>query len=96
MAKYILLANWTDKGIRNVKDSPKRVDASRKLAKKLGCELQDFYMTIGPYDMVVSLEGPNDEAVAKFALTLAGAGNVRTTTLKAFPEAAYRKIVAAL
>lgn len=96
MATYIALASWTDQGIKNVKESPKRLDAGRDLAKKLGCELKQFYMTIGPYDMVVIMEAPNDEAAAKFALSLAAAGNVRTTTLKAFPEDAYRKIIAAL
>ncbi|MDP2621609.1 MAG: GYD domain-containing protein [Hyphomicrobiales bacterium] len=96
MAKYIALVNWTDQGIKGVKESPKRVDAARGLAKKLGCEMKDLYMTIGPYDMVAMLEAPDDEAAAKFALTLGSAGNVRTTTLKAFSEDSFRKIVAAL
>lgn len=96
MAKYITLVNWTDQGIKNVKDSPGRLDAARALAKKLGCEMEDFYMTIGAYDMVAIMEGPNDEAMAKFALTLGAGGNVRTTTLKAFSEDSYREIVAAL
>ena len=96
MAKYIALTNWTDQGIKNVKDSPNRVDTARNLAKSLGCEMQDFYMTIGAYDMVVMIEAPNDETVAKFALTLASAGNVRTTTLKALSENTYREIVSAL
>jgi len=96
MAKYIALTNWTDQGIKNVKDSPSRVDAARDMAKKFGCEMQDFYMTIGAYDMVVTIEAPDDEAVAKFALSLAKAGNVRTTTLKAFSEDSYREIIGAL
>jgi uncharacterized protein with GYD domain len=96
MAKYIALVNWTDQGVKNVKDSPKRLDAARELAKKCGCEMQEFYMTIGPYDMVATMEAPNDEAMAKFALSLARGGNVRTTTLKAFPEDLYRKIVGSL
>ena len=96
MAKYILLVNWTDQGIKNVKDSPKRLDGARDLAKKCGCEMQEFYMTIGAYDMVATMEAPNDEAMAKFALTLGAGGNVRTTTLKAFPEDAYRKIIGSL
>lgn len=94
MAKYIALVNWTDQGIKNVKDSPNRLAAARDLAKKYGCEMQDFNMTIGIYDMVVTIEAPSDEAVAKFILALGSGGNIRTTTLKAFPEAAYRDIVA--
>ena len=94
MAKYIILANWTDQGIKNVKESPGRVDVVRALAKKLGCEMQDFNMTIGAYDMVVTIEAPDDEAMAKLALTIGRAGNVRTTTLKAFSEDSFRKIIA--
>lgn len=96
MAKYIALTNWTDQGIKNIKDSPGRVDAARDLAKTLGCEMQDFYLTIGAYDMVMTIEAPDDEAAAKFSLALARAGNVRTTTLKALSEASYREIIGAL
>jgi uncharacterized protein with GYD domain len=93
MAKYIGLVNWTDNGIRQVKESPARLDGVRELAKKYGCELQDFYMTIGSYDMVVTMEAPDDNSLAKFLLAIAAGGNVRTTTLKAFPEDVYRKVV---
>lgn len=96
MAKYITLVDWTEQGIKAVKDSPKRLDAARTLAKKFGCEMQDFYMTIGAHDMVAIMEAPDDDAMAKFALSLGSSGNVRTTTLKAFSEDAYRKIVGAL
>jgi len=96
MAKYIALASCTDQGIRNIKDSPGRGDAARKLVKKYGCDMQDFYMTIGTHDMVVTIEAPDDDAMAKFALALGTAGNVRTTTLKAFTEDSYRKIIGAL
>jgi uncharacterized protein with GYD domain len=96
MVNYIVLVNWTDQGIKAAKDSAKRFDAARKLAKKLGCTLGDVYLTIGPYDLVAMFEAPDDETAARFNLTLASGGNVRTTTLKAFPEDAYRKIVASL
>jgi uncharacterized protein with GYD domain len=96
MARYIMLVNWTDQGIRNVKDSPKRLDAARDLAKGLGVELKEFYMTMGDHDMVVVAEAANDEAIAKFALRLGGAGNVRTKTLKAFAESEYRAIIGSL
>ncbi|HSA82791.1 MAG TPA: GYD domain-containing protein [Geminicoccaceae bacterium] len=96
MAQYIMLANWTDQGIRNVKDSPARLDAAKQLWKKQGAEITAFYMTMGSHDMVVIVEAPNDEAVAKIVLGLGSAGNVRTTTLKAFSEAEYRKIIQTL
>jgi uncharacterized protein with GYD domain len=96
MAKYIVLLSWTDQGIKNVKDSPKRLDAARELAKKMGGSIGETYLTMGAYDLVVVVDAPDDEAMAKFNLTLGSGGNVRTTTLKAFSEDAYRKIVASL
>jgi uncharacterized protein with GYD domain len=96
MAEYILLMNWTEQGIRKIKDSPKRLDAARKLAKACGAKFGDFYMTIGKHDMLAHLTAPDDATVAKFVLRAASGGNVRTTTLKAFTEAEYRKVIAAL
>jgi uncharacterized protein with GYD domain len=96
MATYWILVNWTEQGIKNVKESPRRLDAGRELARQFGVELKDFYMTIGPYDMLTRIEAPGDDAVAKFVLALSSGGNVRTTTLKAFPEAEYREIIKAL
>ena len=96
MPRYIALTTWTDQGIKNVKESPSRLDAAKALAKKHGCEIKEFYMTMGSIDMVSILEAPSDEAAAKFALTLGASGNLRTTTLKAFPEDSYRNIIAGL
>jgi uncharacterized protein with GYD domain len=96
MPTYISLVSYTDQGIRNIKDSPKRLGTAKKMLKDLGGELKEFYLTLGQYDIVTILEAPTDEVVAKFVLALASAGNVRTTTLKAFPEAEYRKVIAGL
>lgn len=96
MGLYISLVNWTDQGIKTVSESPARLDGVRQLAKKYGCEMTDFFLTIGTYDMVAMLKAPDDESAAKFTLALGSAGSVRTTTLKAFSEDAYRKIIAGL
>ena len=96
MPTYVSLINYTDQGIRNIKDSPKRLDAAKKLLKDMGGELKAVYLTMGSYDLVTVAEAPSDETVAKFVLTLASAGNVRTVTMKAFPEAEYRKLVSTL
>ena len=96
MPTYISLINYTDQGIRNVKESPKRLDAAKKMLNEMGGELKEFYLTLGTYDIITVVEAPNDEVVVKFVLTLGSAGNVRTTTVKAFPEAEYRKIIGAL
>ncbi len=96
MPTYISLLNWTDQGIRNVKDSPKRLDAVKKSLKKLGGEVKAFYMTQGAFDLVLISEVPSDEVLAKFLLKAGSAGNVRTTTLKAYTETEYRNIIASL
>jgi uncharacterized protein with GYD domain len=92
MAKYIMLLNWTDQGVRTIKDSPERLDGVKALAKKMGGKIEDFHMTMGAYDMVITVDMPSDDAMAKLILTAAQAGNVRSTTLKAFTESAYRSI----
>lgn len=96
MATYIMLANWTEQGIRNVKDAPGRLDAAKKAIKDLGGEFKTFYLTMGEYDMVAIYEAPDDNVAAKFALKLGTQGNVRTRTLKAFAETEYRKLISSL
>jgi uncharacterized protein with GYD domain len=94
MPTYMALINWTEQGIRNIKDSPNRLDAAKKSLKDMGGEVKTFYMLQGSYDAVLILEAPNDEALGKFLLKIGSAGNVRTTTMRAYPEAEYRKIIA--
>ena len=93
MTTYIMLCNWTDQGIRHVKDSPDRLDAARDLCRQHGAEMTAFYMTIGGYDMVGIIDAPNDETFAKIALSIGKGGNIRTSSLKAFDEAQYREII---
>ena len=96
MPTYIGLVNYTDRGIRNVKGSPDRLEAVKNLAKDLGDELKQFFLTMGEYDIVVVYELPDDAAAAKFNMTIGSVGAVRTNTLKAFTEDEYRDIIAAL
>ena len=96
MATYIILINYTDQGIRSVKDSPNRLDAAKQRAKDLGGEINQTYLTLGGHDMVAILELPDDEAAAKFGLSVGALGNIRTTTLRAFAEDEYREIIASL
>jgi uncharacterized protein with GYD domain len=96
MATYLMLLNWTDHGMRNIKESPKRMDAAKQLAKDLGGEIKTVFMTQGSFDLVFVAEMPNDEKVAAFVLKLGSLGNVRTTTLKAYSEDDYRKIIGGL
>ena len=96
MATYIILIDYTEQGIRNIKDSPSRLDAARQAMKDMGGELKDTYLTIGAHDLVAVVEAPSDEVLAKFALTIGSQGNIRTTTLRAFTEAEYRGIIQSL
>ena len=96
MTNYILLVNWTEQGVKNVRESPKRLDAAKKELSEMGGSFKDFFLTMGDYDMVVVCEAPDDAVIARFVLKLSMLGNVRTRTLKAFPEAAYREIINSL
>jgi uncharacterized protein with GYD domain len=96
MPAYVMLANWTDQGARQVKDSPKRVDTARKALAEMGGEFKSLYMTMGDYDLIVIYEAPDDAVAARFTLLLGQMGSVRTRTLKAFPEAAFREIINSL
>jgi uncharacterized protein with GYD domain len=96
MPQYIWLGTWTDQGIKNVKESPQRVDANRKLWQEEGGRIVSFHMTMGAYDMVALIEAPNDEAMARVSLKVAQGGNVRGMTLKAFSEDEYRKILSSV
>lgn len=96
MTMYIMLINWTEQGVKNVRESPKRLDAAKKVLGDMGGSFKDFYLTMGEHDMVAVCEAPDDAVIARFCLTLGQGGNVRTKTLKAFPEKAYRELIATL
>ena len=96
MPTYIALLRFTQQGLERIKESPARLDAARKGYDAMGAKLKEFYLVTGQYDAVVVAEAPNDETVAKLALGLGAKGNVRTETLRAFTEAEYRNIIAAL
>ena len=96
MPTYISMLRYTQQGISNAKNAPARIDAAKEAYKKAGGELKAVYLTLGQYDLVAIAEMPNDEAVARLALGMGMQGNIRTETMRAFTEAEFRKIVAAL
>jgi uncharacterized protein with GYD domain len=93
---YVVLANWTEQGMRAIRESPSRLDAAKKQLQEMGGGFIAFYMTMGEHDMVLVYEAPDDAVAARFTLLLGGQGNLRTKTLKAFPERAYREIITSL
>lgn len=87
MTTYVVLANFTDQGVRNVKDTTKRADAFKELAKSSGATVKEIYWTLGRYDIVALVEASDDMVVTALGLTLGKSGNVRTQTLRAFSQA---------
>ena len=86
MPRYVVLVNWTEQGIRNVKETLQRTDSGGEIAEKHGLTLEQAYWTVGPYDMVTIFEAPDDEALSAHLLEICSLGNVRTTTLRAYNE----------
>lgn len=96
MATFILTIDWTDQGIRNVRDAPKRSEAAKELAKKVGVEIKDIYLTSGAHDILVLAEAPLGDHITKFALAIGSLGNVRTSTSRAWTEAEWTKLISEL
>lgn len=84
MATYIILANFTDQGVRNIKDSPKRAEAFQQLCEKVGAKVKDMYRTMGHYDVVSIVDAPDDVTMSAVLYSVGSLGNIRTETLRAF------------
>ena len=93
MATFVILSTFTDQGIRSVKQTTQRAEAAKAAAKKVGVEMREIFWTLGQYDVVAIVDAPDEAAVTAFALTLAGAGNVRSQTLRAFSKGDMDKIL---
>ena len=94
MSNYVCLLQFTDQGMRTVKDTIKRSEAATAEARKLGGKVNQAFWTMGAYDVVVLLEMPNDEAATTFAVKLGSLGNVKTHTMRAFGRDELEKILA--
>ncbi|HET6890662.1 MAG TPA: GYD domain-containing protein [Pyrinomonadaceae bacterium] len=95
MPTYVCLMRWTQQGISKVKESPARLDAGRKAFQNLGVEIRDVYLTMGRFDLIAVIDGP-DDAVARALLSLASQGNIQTETLRAWRENEYRQITSSV
>ena len=93
MATYCVLGSFTDQGVRNAKDTLKRADAFKGMAKKCGASVKEVYWAQEQYDIVAILEASDDLAVTSLALSVGALGNVRTETLRAFNKADMEAIV---
>jgi uncharacterized protein with GYD domain len=96
MPTYISLIRFTQQGVETIKDSPARLDMAKQVFQSMGASVKDFYLVTGEYDAVVVGEAPDDETIAKLALTIGSTGAIRTESFRAFTEDEYRKIISAL
>jgi uncharacterized protein with GYD domain len=93
MPTYVALLSWTDQGARHYKDTAKRAEAFGAAVEKLGAELLSIYWTVGPYDLVATVDAPDEETATAALLQLGGVGNVRSTTLRAFSRDEMEHII---
>lgn len=96
MAMYIALVNFTDQGVHHIKDTVKRADAAKAMAKKFGVTFKEMYWTLGSYDEVIVFDAPDDASIAAFLASLGSLGNIRTQTLRAFSQADMNGILGKL
>ena len=96
MPTYISLSNLTDQGIRNMKDLSRRLQNAEQTFEQLGAQLREVYLLMGQYDYILVAEAPDDETMARIALAIAGQGNVRTQTFRAFDRSEMLRLVEGL
>ena len=84
MPTYVVLMNWTDQGVKTARDTVQRRDQAEALAQRHGASIEQVYWTVGPYDLVTIVNAPDDESATAMLLELGTAGNLRTTTLRAY------------
>jgi uncharacterized protein with GYD domain len=93
LPKYVTLYNWTDQGVADAKDTVNRYQAAKQLVESKGGKIETILWTVGPYDIVIVSEFPDDETGTAVALQLASAGNLRSTTMRAFDEGEMKGII---
>ena len=93
MAKYVSVVNFTDQGIKVIRNTVERADAFRKTAQAMGVEIVEIYWTLGVSDLVIVVEAPNDEIVATLFFSLGSLGNIRAHTMRAFTVEEMSNIV---
>jgi uncharacterized protein with GYD domain len=96
MPTYIVMFKWTPQGLKDIKQSPSRLDAGRKAFEPTGVRIKEFYMLMGQYDCLAVAEAPDDSTLAKSILSLTSQGSIMTQTFRAFTEDEYRDIIRGL
>ena len=96
MATYIVLTNFTDQGVRNAKETTKRADGVKEMAKKFGITVKEFYWTLGSYDVIAIFDAPDEASITALGLAIGAGGNVRTQTMRAFSRDEMNGVLAKL
>ena len=96
MSTYVVLAQFTDQGIRTVKNSAQRAGLAAEMARGFGCEMKQIYWTLGQYDIVTVIEAPDEQSFMAFGLALGSLGNIRTQTLRALNKDEFTAVVGKL
>ena len=89
MTRYLTLLRFTEQGAKNIKDSPTRAQAFKDEAAKAGVKVELMVWTIGEYDGALVLSADDDSKILHALTALAGKGNVRTETLRAFDSSEF-------
>ena len=84
MANYVALVNFTDQGVRRIRQTTERAKALINAASNLGVKIKEIYWTMGAYDAVITAEARDDETVTAFAMSMGALGNIRTQTMRAY------------
>ena len=93
MATYLVLIQFTEQGVKNIKDSPKRASNATAMAKKMGAKIRDVFWTLGAYDGAIIIEAPDDETITAWSLSMGSLGFVKTETMRAFPAKDFATIL---
>jgi uncharacterized protein with GYD domain len=93
MPVYVTLYKFTEQGVRNLKDSPRRVEKIKEEFKRAGAQVKEFYALMGQFDTMIIAEAPNEEVITKLNLMIDAAGNVTSQTMRAFSENDWKKMV---
>ena len=93
MASYLVLVRFTDQGLKNIKDSPKRAANATAMARKMGVKIREVFWTLGAYDGALLLDSPDEETITAWSLSMGALGFVKTETLRAFPAKEFGAIL---
>ena len=92
MPRYVVLYRFTTEGAKNIRETVKRARQTREQTEKRGFKVQALLWTQGPYDLVSIVDAPSEEAMMGAMANVVAAGNVSSTTMRAFDDKEMERI----